>query len=76
MILHKLSEDILHMKDSTESARRIARLEKYVQDHPHVVLIEHPQDIAKIVSRYVNKKLPPFCSQPSPDHLEVLARPH
>lgn len=34
-----------------ESGRRIHTLEKYVRDHPEVVLVEHPRDIEKIVSR-------------------------
>lgn len=51
VILHKLSEDVMLRHVQPESGRRIHTLEKYVRDHPEVVLVEHPRDIEKIVSR-------------------------
>jgi hypothetical protein len=39
------------MDESPESARRIQELEAYAARHPDTVLIEHPRDIQKIVSR-------------------------
>ena len=42
-----------HHTIPTAADRRLANLEAYLEAHPLTAVIEHPRDIARIVSRYV-----------------------
>lgn len=42
---------ILPLHHTPAAARRLGNLEAYVARHPRTALIEHPRDVARIVSR-------------------------